>query len=179
MRSATTNIRPARYHDAHAIGEIHVASWRAAYAGVLPAEFLARLSVTDRRRAWRERLRTLSDRVTVLVAEEREHVLGFAVTGPSRDRDAERDTGELQSLYLHPRHWRRGWGARLHERAPRVLHHEGYAGITLWVLTANDHARRFYEHSGWECLGTTRTDTLGDSGVRAEEVRYRYVPALP
>ncbi|SDK00935.1 L-amino acid N-acyltransferase YncA [Actinopolyspora mzabensis] len=169
------NIRPARVPDAHALGEIHVASWRAAYAGLVPAESLDRLSVTDRRGAWRERLRALPDGVTVLVAESRGHVLGFAVIGASRDRDAERDTGELQALYLHPRHWRRGSGTRLHEHALRVLHHEGYASSTLWVLTTNNRARGFYEHRGWECLGSTRTETLGDGDVRVEEVRYRYV----
>ncbi|SFT94446.1 Alpha/beta hydrolase family protein [Actinopolyspora lacussalsi subsp. righensis] len=68
MPTATVNIRPARMHDAHVLGEIHVASWRVAYAGLLPVESLERLSVTDRRRIWSERLRARPDGVTALVA---------------------------------------------------------------------------------------------------------------
>ncbi|MGJ7906349.1 GNAT family N-acetyltransferase [Actinopolyspora sp. H202] len=175
MSTATVNIRPARVSEAHTIGEIHVVSWQAAYVGLIPAESLNRLSVAERQEAWRERLRAPPDGVTVLVAEARGHVLGFAVIGANRDLDAGRATGELQALYLHPRYWRRGSGTRLHEHALRVLQHEGYASSTLWVLTTNHRARRFYERRGWECLGTTRTETLVDGAVQVEEVRYRYV----
>ena len=38
-------IRVATDCDAEAIGRIHVVTWRAAYAGILPADFRAGLSV--------------------------------------------------------------------------------------------------------------------------------------
>jgi GNAT superfamily N-acetyltransferase len=39
-------VRPARPADAVAIGAVHVAVWRSAYAGILPDAYLARLSVS-------------------------------------------------------------------------------------------------------------------------------------
>jgi hypothetical protein len=41
-------IRAATVADATAIGEVHVRSWQAAYAGLIPADFLARLSAESR-----------------------------------------------------------------------------------------------------------------------------------
>ena len=38
-------IRRARPADAAAIGAVHVAAWRTAYAGVLPDDYLAGMSV--------------------------------------------------------------------------------------------------------------------------------------
>ena len=42
---------------------------------------------------------------------------------------------------------------------------------TLWVLTGNKRARRFYEQHGWTADGAQKTDWRGD--VRLDEVRYR------
>jgi len=41
-------IRPATPEDARAIAEVHVASWRYAYRGLLPDDVLDRLSVEER-----------------------------------------------------------------------------------------------------------------------------------
>jgi hypothetical protein len=38
-------IRRARPTDAASIGAVHVEAWRSAYPGILPDDFLARLSV--------------------------------------------------------------------------------------------------------------------------------------
>ena len=48
MSPAGVVIREATPDDARAIAEVHVASWRWAYRGDLPAEFLDGLSVDDR-----------------------------------------------------------------------------------------------------------------------------------
>ncbi len=37
-------IRPATFEDASRLAEIHIASWQAAYADLLPADFLDGLS---------------------------------------------------------------------------------------------------------------------------------------
>ena len=41
-------IRLATLADARAIAELHVASWRAAYVGILPPAYLEGLSVEER-----------------------------------------------------------------------------------------------------------------------------------
>ena len=38
-------VRPARIEDAPAIAEVHIQTWRETYAGLMPTEMLAGLSV--------------------------------------------------------------------------------------------------------------------------------------
>ena len=46
-------IREAELCDARGIAEVHVRSWQAVYAGIVPDEDLARLSVDQRHEFWR------------------------------------------------------------------------------------------------------------------------------
>ena len=62
------SVRNARSADAPGIAEVHVASWRAAYAGQLPDRFLRKLSVDERTRSWRSRIAARRADETVLVA---------------------------------------------------------------------------------------------------------------
>src|SRR3954451_15997798 len=104
-------IRRARAADAEAIGAVHVATWRTAYAGVLPDGYLADLSplrhalgyeqaITDRRHG---------HAVFVAVASgpdapaDRAAIEGGAVVGFVSGGRARRDwlaQGEVETLYL-------------------------------------------------------------------------------
>ena len=86
-------IRPATRADADAIAALHLASCRAAYEGLLPAEVLSSLRAEDRRRRWHVSLNDPQRRT--LIAQDAEGalaVIGFAEVGPSRDDE---QTGEL------------------------------------------------------------------------------------
>lgn len=169
-------VRPATSADADAIGEIHVRSWQHAYAGDLPDDVLAGLSVPDRQRAWRDRLTALAgtDRPAehVFVATAGGTVVGFTIVGPNRDADADPDTGELYAIYLLPERQGRGIGRLLNDRGLAALAADGYRAATLWVLAGNDQAQGFYRRMGWTADGTTKTDTVAGS-VRVTEARYR------
>ena len=96
-----STVRDALPDDVAAIAEVHVASWRAAYAGLLPDAVLAGLSVDRRARQWARVVRPgTSDHV--LVAESGGQVVGFAHVGPAHDADTEPGTGQLATIYLHP-----------------------------------------------------------------------------
>jgi GNAT superfamily N-acetyltransferase len=165
-------VRPADEDDAAVIAEIHVSSWRAAYAGQLPEQFLAGLSVAEGETAWQLRLSAPPRGChTLLVEHEAGHPAGFACVGPARDRDAAADTGELQALYVHPDRWRSGLGNLLHDHALDHLRRTGYRTATLWVLRTNEAAQRFYAKAGWEPDGTSKIDFSGD--VALAEFRYR------
>lgn len=151
-RSATVAIRGAGSEDARAIAAVHVASWRHAYRGLLPRDFLDRSSVEDRERSWR---RTFTEPgYGVVVAEEAGRLVGFASFGPSRDRGAPDGTGEIPAIYVAPEVLGTGVGRQLFEAAVGKLREGGFARATLWVLEANDRARRFYERAGWSWDGT-------------------------
>ncbi|WP_409466269.1 N-acetyltransferase family protein [Amycolatopsis sp. GA6-003] len=167
-------IRPATPSDAAGIATVHVASWQAAYAGLLPDDFLSALSIETRERFWASNLADPSRPHTILTARVANEVIGFAVFGPSRDDDATPKTGELSSIYLLPSEWGRGTGRALHEECLRSLSTR-FETATLWVLSTNTRARAFYERAGWVPDGKTKVETMSDGAVTLEEVRYRVV----
>jgi hypothetical protein len=59
------SIRTARVEDAPNIAIIHVHSWRAAYRGIVPDEFLAAISLEKREENWRLELTKSDGRVWV------------------------------------------------------------------------------------------------------------------
>jgi RimJ/RimL family protein N-acetyltransferase len=167
-------IRPATREDADAIAALHLASYRAAYEGLLPVEVLSSLRAEDRRRRWRVSLNDPQRRT--LIAQDTDDtaaVIGFAEVGPSRDDDAEVETGELMALHVTQSRWRHGAGRALHDTAVTTLATQGFQAVTLWVLTGNSRARAFYEAMGWNDDGTAREHLAW--GIQVPEVRYRIV----
>ena len=166
------DIRSARPEDARAIAETHVATWRAAYQGHIPDDYLAGLSVVDRAGVWRAVLAANDFPARgVLVAGDGGGVAGFVQFGPSRDHGAAPTDGEVAALYVLPAHWGQGVGRSLLERALASLRSAGSPRATLWVLDTNSRARTFYEAGGWQPDGAVREEVRGAATQR--ELRYR------
>lgn len=155
--------RGATVEDAATIARIHVASWQRAYAGLMPAAFLAGLSTVERETRWRE---LLAAGATILLVTAPE-VVGFAAFGPSRD---DPPTGQLFALYLDPPWWGRGAGRVLHDAAVERLD-AAFPRSVLWVLHGNDRATRFYRAAGWVPDGRHQTERRPD-GLVLEEDHY-------
>ncbi|GAA3923611.1 GNAT family N-acetyltransferase [Streptomyces gulbargensis] len=164
-------IREATPEDAAAIAAVHVGSWRAAYAALLPPEFLDSLSVAERAAWWEARL-TAPDGPTVLVAPGPDgRLLGFSCLRPWPDADFDpATTAELAALYTLPEVWGTGLGRRLAEASAERLLDDGFRTALLWVLAGNQRARRFYEAAGWRADGTVVQEETG--GVTLDELRY-------
>jgi RimJ/RimL family protein N-acetyltransferase len=169
VSSAGVVIREATSDDARAIAEVHMASWRWAYRGDLPAEFLDGLTVDDREREWREWLAPEQGAGT-LVALEGGAIVGFCSFGPSRDDDADEQIAEVRTIYLREEVAGRGIGRDLFASANDRLHDLGYRRATLWVMASNERSRRFYERSGWSWDGTTSAHRFDCANVPI--VRY-------
>jgi len=163
-------IRIAEVTDASAIAEVHVRSWQEAYAGIVPADYLASLDPQERALEWRRHLEQgPHDGVRTWLAETSGTTLGFATVGPSRDEDARRGDREIYSIYLHPGMWGKGVARDLlrtviGEVGPQIP-------ITLWVLAENERARHFYRRHGFATDGAERMEEVG--GAELLEVRYR------
>jgi hypothetical protein len=94
-------VRPAAPADAPAIAHVHGTSWRETYTGLMPVDFLTRMTddaARERRTAnW---LRDAADPAqVVLVAEQAGEVVAFASAGPPRDHPGV--DAELYTLYLY------------------------------------------------------------------------------
>jgi len=162
-------IRPAIADDAHAIAEVHIASWRHAYAGVVDEAFLSDLDVERRTDEWAARLAEISHRTMILVAEQEGTVVGFAMLGPSRDEDAELGGQEIYDIYLQPDAWGHGVARELMRTVLSDTPQE--TPLTLWVLAANERARHFYRRHGFVPDGVERLEPIGEENHL--EVRYR------
>ncbi len=186
----TIRLRRAGLEDARRIAEVHVASWRETYAGMMPAETLAGLDLSE----WAERWRGyLSDddpaSATFLAVDETGAAVGF---GHCRRQGSEKllalgFSGEFASLYLLRRIQRRGAGRRLIAAMAGHLLAQGCDSVGFWVFRDAAHARRFYEAHGaapagiegvWEIYGMAMPDMaygwrdLRPLALNADSSRY-------
>jgi ribosomal protein S18 acetylase RimI-like enzyme len=163
-------IRIAEATDADAIARVHVRSWQEAYAGIVPAEYLAELDVSARSAFWAEALRNgPHDHIRTWVAQTPADVVGFVTLGPSRDEDAGHGDREIYSIYLDPGTWGHGVARDLMRAV--IADVADRSPISLWVLAANERARHFYRRNGFHPDGTERLKEVG--GTDLLEMRYR------
>ena len=171
----TVTVRAATVGDAAAIAGLHVRGWQRGYAGIVPADVLVRLDPA----AWTERRRRAieSNRSIMLVAAEGGAeggteggtVTGFAEAGPARRsqdwNDLDPVEGEVYAIYVDPTRWGTGAGRALMDATVAALKAAGRSPVRLWVLDANDRARRFYERYGFAADGATGRHTIPDGEV--------------
>ena len=161
-------VRSARADDSRHLAEIHVASWREAYDGLLPGDFLEALSVDSRHEWWSRRLNALESGGAVLVVADSDvdGPAGFAFLGPCSAVE-----GEVYAIYVAPDRWRSGLGKVLLAAAESTLRAGGFMSAILWVLGSNNRGRAFYEAQGWMADGAMKIEEIG--GTQVTELRYR------
>jgi ribosomal protein S18 acetylase RimI-like enzyme len=167
---ANLKLREAKPADAPKLAEIHVAAWRAAYRGLMPDDFLAALCVEERIALWAREITRHGPRKLAL-ADLDGAIAGFCLFGPTRD-EAPSDVAEIYAVNVHPEFWRQGAGQLLCEHAVCEAAAREYRAMTLWVMTGNDRARRFYERLGFAADGAARSNTRL-IGTPFDELRYR------
>jgi ribosomal protein S18 acetylase RimI-like enzyme len=175
MTSPTADVscRVAWADDAPAIARLQLRTRRHDLADLLPTEQLdADPEVAEQ--AWRQVLSRPPDaRVRVLVALERNRVVGFAITSPATDPDADPvSDGELMELTVDPDDRGHGHGSRLLQAAVDTLAADRFERAVCWSVTSNDDVRRFLTEAGWAADGAHRELDLDGSGaVTAKQVR--------
>ena len=95
-------IRAGSRDDAAGIAAVHVASWRAGYAGVVPDSVLYSDEFeASRQRMWGEWRFNPGQRVSVCVRDG-DDIVGFAAYGPERmPEEGVSGRGELYALLIH------------------------------------------------------------------------------
>jgi ribosomal protein S18 acetylase RimI-like enzyme len=127
---------------------LHVKCWRETYPGLMPDWVIERASAANRSLQWRTGLERGAKGPIVIIAEADDRSpAGFAAAGPSRDA-AFRWQSEIYALYVLQRHQRQGLGAALLRALSAALAARGLRETGLWVLSANQPARSFYESIG-------------------------------
>ncbi|MBR3019971.1 MAG: GNAT family N-acetyltransferase [Clostridia bacterium] len=157
-------IRKVQQGDANALAYIQTESWKAAFAGILDAETLAKC--TNIHRATEMYQRLLDENIGngyLLLVEGKPHCIAYW--------DAARDTelaGKAELICIHslPDNWHKGYGSMMMDQVLKDIKEAGYSEVVLWVFRDNIRARAFYEANG-----LTMTD-LSKPAFDTEEVLY-------
>ena len=131
-------IRRARQSDLRDIASIHIESWKDAYAGVLPEEFLGGKIDRVFDLYWQEIV--IQEEDIVLVAEEKS-ILGFIAVWCRPDPF-------IDNLHVTVSHRSKQVGSALMRAGAKELIQQGHQTAYLWVFEANTMAIRFYERLG-------------------------------
>jgi ribosomal protein S18 acetylase RimI-like enzyme len=151
--------------DFDAISRVYARSWKAAYKGIVPQDYLDGLPENK----WSQMLK--KSVWTSLVLIEEGEIIGTSMVCLGRD-EAMADWGEIVSIYLLPEYFGRGYGKPLLDSAIAELKGMGYKFIYLWVLEDNKRARAFYEKNGFTASPDRHVDNIG--GKDLVEIRYIY-----
>jgi GNAT superfamily N-acetyltransferase len=162
-------LRPAQPGDEPGVAGVHVRSWQIAYAGLMPASYLDSLRPEDRVDSYTFAEQDADSPATVVAVED-DRIVGFATSGPARDRGMS-SSAEVYALYVDPARWGHGVGRALIVAARKGLVGLGYTEAALWVLDGNTRAERFYERDGWHRDGSRHRESV--HGIDLEGAWYR------
>lgn len=170
-------VRAARAADAPGLARVQVASWRSAFAGLVPDAVIAELTseeaVGQFAERWREAISappTSKHRVHVAVEKPGEpEILGFAAAGPATDEDLWPGTdGELYELHVMPAVAAEGHDQRLLHAVADMFAEDGFSTGYTWALAGDEARVGFLEAAGWAPDGSRASL---DMGVKVPVVR--------
>ncbi len=146
-------VRPAAWRDGAAIAGIQARAWRATYRGIVADEVLDGIDEAVTAGRWSSAAEAPPPGEAIFVAERDGRIAGFVAVGPGADDGG---AGEVDALYVEPDLQRSGIGRALLEAGVGWLGAAGREEPVLWVLEANEGARRFYERLGWSNDAATK-----------------------
>ena len=171
--SADVSCRVAWADDAPAIARLQLAARRRDLAGVLPEEALE-VDPDVAAQAWRQTLvRPADARIRVLVALERNRVVGFTITSPATDPDTDPVVdAELMEFTVDPAERGKGHGSRLLQAAVDTMAADRFQRAVLWAIASDDALRSFLTGAGWASDTAHRElDLDGTGATTVKQVR--------
>jgi len=174
--TADVSVRVAWADDAAAIARVQLRAWPELYGGIVPPEAIPSGPEAEEAAAaaWAQSLQKPGDaRNRVLVALERNRVVGFAITGPASDpdRDPVADA-ELRELTVEPGERGKGHGSRLLQAAADTMAADRFGHAVTWVFAGDDALLSFLTDAGWGADSAHRQLDLDGSGTTlAKQVR--------
>lgn len=134
-------IRVAKAHDAYGITRVRVNGWRTTYRGIVPTEYL--LKVSSSAIDWADRVRTALDHreMAGYVAVIDDEIVGFVLYGEERTGEYPNHKNEVYAIHILEQHQGKGIGSTLLGHAVQSM---CTAGLLIWSLELNPY-RTFYE----------------------------------
>lgn len=153
--------------DAAAVADLHVSTWREAYAHLLPVDFFSDEYIEGRKRMWRSIVDNPRADTATRIAESGGSIIGLVRVGPAVGIGDEAPPRERQlyALYVAAAHHGTGAGQALLDEAL------GDGPAMLWVAAENPRAIAFYRRNGFEFDGVELTDPIAPSITDARMLR--------
>ena len=168
---ADVSVRPARPADAERIARVQLSTWRTAYADLLPPQALD-VPEVQAAALWLgavESPPTPAHRV--LVAFERDELVGFAASGPAEEEgQAAGEAVELSTLLVEPRWGRRGHASRLVAASVEDWRRDGAVLVVCWAWARDPATRGFLVGAGFAPDGAVRG--LDTGAAVQEQLRF-------
>lgn len=161
--------------DLPTIGRVHATSRHHAYAALVDADALARVSPASQEAVWRSRwveMRAAAAHgrpFVAVLAEQDGEVVGFAVAFVLPQPDGA-SQAELNALHVLPDRHGSGVAQRLMAAVLAAVRTWRVDRVHLLVLEGNERAQAFYRRTGWELRGAAGTHDVG--GVQVPVQRY-------
>jgi GNAT superfamily N-acetyltransferase len=162
-------IRSASANDTELIARLHIESWRNAYQGMLPREYLEDRLEAERLEHWRSRMPSLIEaNGTVAIAECDGQSMGFVcLEAPDQEGSV-----LVDNLHARPHLKGRGIGSALLVFARGWARQYGATMMHLFVLESNLAARAFYAAQGWR---ETKKEQDVMAGIDIVHLRLNYL----
>ena len=145
--------------DRKAISKIYEKSWKFAYQGLIPQDYLDGIPAGN----WAKAVDTPGWNTLLMLDGGR--IVGTASYCHSRFKDW-KDYGEIISIYFLPAYMGKGYGRALLQAALDKLAEMGCTDILLWVLAENERAKKFYEKNGFSASGAYLDDNIGGKSLK-------------
>ncbi|MER7797020.1 GNAT family N-acetyltransferase [Microbacterium sp. NPDC096154] len=156
-------IRPIRDVDAEAMGRVHAKVWHETYDGLISSATLENVSPRRMAELWTHYTSQGPEHRHAAALVDGE-IVGFAATGPARDKEAPAPR-ELYFVYLLDSWHRKGIGRALFDAVV-----DDGEPLYLWLAEGYPGGREFYEKRGFHLDGGRREEPF--LGETLCEVRY-------
>ena len=140
-------IRKATPEDAYDYAVCKNKSWKSAYKGIVPEDFLNNLSDEEYTERNKQLFISSGDEEFYCV-EQNNKIIGILSICKSRDEDKQ-NAGEIMAIYLLEEYWDKGYGRKMMNFAMKRLYELGFNEIIIWSFEANERANNFYKKFGF------------------------------
>ena len=165
-------IRSARAGEQAEIANVQLNSWREAYRGLLPQEYLDQLPLTfSRRKNWWEKIIAERQKFVLRVAVDKSGIVGFASFEAGRDAGME-SLAEVAAIYLFEKFKGQRIGFGLLSSGLKQMGDKGFKRAYCWVLEGNP-TIKFYERTGAKFSEKLKSAQIGGRDV--QELCFEWV----
>lgn len=155
-------IRQAIIEDAFGIAQVHIASWKSTYRGIIADEILNELRLEQRISQWQQHIE--NPYKTIIVLENNNGIIGFADGQKVEDDVYMHYEADMTCLYLYAEQQRQGYGRQLVGELFEKFKQQGMTSCIVKVLTGNS-SHLFYEKLGAKKIDSFHATEYGEGNT--------------